>query len=138
MKKTVRITESQLKRVITESVKRIVEEFNSPLPSFAAKEVEPKHRLRKQWNDDYDAMVARNHARGEEWKDSFNKKANLTYGKSLKEGTSDSRIYEMWEELIATVGAETMLNCIYQWSSHDEISKWIGYFEEEGYIGDDY
>jgi hypothetical protein len=85
-KNTIRLTESDLKRVISKSVKKVLKEgFNSPLPSFAAKEVEPKHRLRKQWNDDYDAMVARNHARGEEFMDDFNKKANLSYGKSLKE-----------------------------------------------------
>jgi hypothetical protein len=85
-KNTIRLTESELKRVISKSVKNILKEgFNSPLPSFAAKEVEPKHRLRKQWDDDYDAMVARNHARGEEFMDDFNKKANLSYGKSLKE-----------------------------------------------------
>lgn len=85
-KNTIRLTESELKKIISESVKKVLkEEFNSPLPSFAAKEVEPKHRLRKQWDDDYDAMVAKNHARGDEFMDSFNKKANLSYGKSLKE-----------------------------------------------------
>ncbi len=85
-KNTIRLTESDLKRVISKSVKSVLKEgFNSPLPSFAAKEVEPKHRLRKQWDDDYDAMVARNHARGGEFMDDFNKKANLSYGKSLKE-----------------------------------------------------
>ena len=138
MKNTVRITEGQLKQMIAESVKRIVEEFNSPLPSFAAKEVEPKHRLRQQWNDDYDAMVARNHARGEEWKDSFNKKANLTYGKSLKEGTTNVDIHDIWDNLLMNVGAETMLNCIYQWSSSDQIEQWIEWFKEEDYIDDEY
>lgn len=96
-KNTIRLTESDLKRVISESVKNVLKEgFNSPLPSFAAKEVEPKHRLRKQWDDDYDAMVARNHARGEEFMDDFNKKANLSYGKSLKE---DTKSFDFKKEL---------------------------------------
>lgn len=85
-KNIIRLTENELKKVISESVKNILkEEFSSPLPAFAAREVEPKHRLRKQWDDEYDAMVARNHARGEEFSNSWNKKANLDYGKSLKE-----------------------------------------------------
>lgn len=99
-KNTIRLTESDLKRAISESVKKVLKEgFNSPLPSFAAKEVEPKHRLRKQWDDDYDAMVARNHARGEEFMDDFNKKANLSYGKSLKEGHEDPDFTNEFEEI---------------------------------------
>ena len=99
-KRTVRLTESELKNIITESVKNILkEEFNSPLPSFAAKEVEPKHRLRKQWDDDYDAMVARNHARGDEFMDSFNKKANLNYSKSLKESLDNRELAYIYKSL---------------------------------------
>jgi hypothetical protein len=74
-KNTIKLTESDLKRIISESVKRV-----------------------------------------------------------LKEGTSDSHIYDTWEELKMTIGAETMLDCIYNWSSSDEISQWLEWFEEEDYI----
>lgn len=54
----------------------------------------------------------------------------------LKEGTTDTRVQELWEELKQTVGVETMLDCIYDWSSSDDIEQWIGWFEDEGYLGE--
>lgn len=56
--------------------------------------------------------------------------------KVLIEGTVDQDIYGKWNDLLTNVGAETMLDCIYQWASSDEIKKWIEWFEEEGYFGE--
>jgi hypothetical protein len=43
---------------------------------------------------------------------------------------------ELWKKLEMTIGAETMLDCIYAWASADEIEQWIKWFEEEGYFGE--
>jgi hypothetical protein len=58
--------------------------------------------------------------------------------KVLKEGTTDQNIYNIWDDLLMNVGAEAMLNCIYNWSSSDQIEQWIKWFEEEGYIDGEY
>ena len=55
--------------------------------------------------------------------------------KVLNEGMlSDNPAFEKWEYLKDMVGAEKMLDCIFQWSSSDQIEKWIEWFDEEGYL----
>lgn len=55
--------------------------------------------------------------------------------KVLNEGMlSDNPAFEKWEYLQDKVGAEKMLDCIFQWSSVEQIEKWIEWFEEEGYL----
>ena len=55
--------------------------------------------------------------------------------KVLNEGmTVDNPALEKWEYLEDTVGAERMLDCIFQWSSSSQIEEWIQWFEEEGYL----
>lgn len=58
--------------------------------------------------------------------------------KVLREEATNTNIYDIWDDLLMNVGAETMLNCIYQWSSSDQIEEWIEWFKEEGYIDDEY
>lgn len=58
--------------------------------------------------------------------------------RALKEGTTNVDIHNIWDNLLMNVGAETMLNCIYQWSSSDQIEQWIEWFKEEDYIDDEY
>ena len=52
----------------------------------------------------------------------------------LREGNSFQDSYDKWQELLYAVGADTMLDCIYQWASIDQKEQWIEWFEEEGYI----
>ena len=55
--------------------------------------------------------------------------------KVLNEGmTVDNPALEKWEYLKDTVGAERMLDCIFQWSDSSQIAEWIQWFEEEGYL----
>ena len=55
--------------------------------------------------------------------------------KILNEGMlSDNPAFEKWEYLEDMVGAEKMLDCIFQWSSSDQLEKWIDWCEEEGYF----
>ena len=55
--------------------------------------------------------------------------------KVLNEGMlSDNPAFEKWEYLEDMVGAEKMLDCIFRWSSAEQIEKWIEWFEEEGYF----
>lgn len=57
-KNTIRLTESDLKKIISESVKKVLKEsdFNSPLPDFAARELGDTPRLRKEWENDVEKM----------------------------------------------------------------------------------
>ena len=55
--------------------------------------------------------------------------------KVLNEGMlSDNPAFEKWEYLEDMVGAEKMLDCIFRWSSVEQIEQWIEWFEEEGYF----
>lgn len=55
--------------------------------------------------------------------------------KVLNEGMlSDNPAFEKWEYLEDMVGAEKMLDCIFRWSSAEQIEQWIEWFEEEGYF----
>ena len=55
--------------------------------------------------------------------------------KVLNEGMlSDNPAFEKWEYLEDMVGAEKMLDCIFRWSSVEQIEKWIEWFEKEGYF----
>ena len=55
--------------------------------------------------------------------------------KVLNEGMlSDNPAFEKWEYLEDMVGAEQMLDCIFRWSSAEQIEQWIEWFEEEGYF----
>lgn len=42
-------------------------------------------------------------------------------------------VNEKWDELLSTVGAETMLDCLFTWASIDQKEQWLDWFEEEGY-----
>lgn len=55
----------------------------------------------------------------------------------INEGTTFSDSIEKWDYLKETVGAETMLDAIYAWSSSDQIDQWLEWFEEEGYFYED-
>ena len=52
----------------------------------------------------------------------------------LKEGTTKDWIYNAWCQLEDTVGAQQMLDCIYNWLSSNQLEQIIKWFEEEGYI----
>lgn len=55
--------------------------------------------------------------------------------KVLNEGMlSDNPAFEKWKYLEDMVGAEKMLDCIFRWSSVEQIEQWIEWFEEEGYF----
>ena len=55
--------------------------------------------------------------------------------KVLNEGmTVDNLALEKWEYLKDKVGAEIMLDCIFQWSDSSQIEEWIQWFEEEDYL----
>lgn len=55
--------------------------------------------------------------------------------KSINEGMSaDNPDNEAWMELEDSIGAQEMLDCIFQWSSSDQIHQWIEWFREEGYF----
>lgn len=55
--------------------------------------------------------------------------------KVLNEGmTVDNQALEKWKYLEDTVGAEIMLDCIFQWSDSSQIEEWIQWFKEEGYL----
>lgn len=55
--------------------------------------------------------------------------------KVLNEGMlSDNPAFEKWEYLEDMVGAEKMIDCIFRWSSAEQIEQWIEWFEEEGYF----
>ena len=55
----------------------------------------------------------------------------------LKEGTTDMSTIDKWNRLLDEVGSDTMLDCVFNWSSSDQIEQWIEWFEEEGYIDSD-
>ena len=52
----------------------------------------------------------------------------------LKEGTTFSDSMKKWDYLKQTVGAEQMLDCIFDWCSSDQIDTFIKWFEEEDYL----
>ena len=55
--------------------------------------------------------------------------------KVLSEGmTTDNPNLEKWMYLQERVGAESMLECIFNWSSSSQIEEWLQWFEDEGYF----
>lgn len=52
----------------------------------------------------------------------------------LKEGTSDVEVQEKWNWILDNFGAEQMLDCIYAWSSSDQLEQYIKWFESEDYL----
>jgi len=56
--------------------------------------------------------------------------------KVLKEATLDNDVNLKWDYLLDTIGAEKMLNCLYQWADDRQIAQWIEWFEEEDYFYD--
>jgi len=54
--------------------------------------------------------------------------------KVLKEGTTDQEVLNKWDWIMEVVGAEQMLNCIYNWCNSDQLAQFITWFEEEGYL----
>lgn len=55
--------------------------------------------------------------------------------KVLSEGmTTDNPNLEKWLYLQERIGAESMLECIFNWSSSSQIEEWLQWFEDEGYL----
>ena len=55
--------------------------------------------------------------------------------KVLSEGmTTDNPNLDKWMYLQERVGAESMLECIFNWSSSSQIEEWLQWFEDEGYF----
>lgn len=55
--------------------------------------------------------------------------------KVLNEGmTTDNPNLEKWLYLQERIGAESMLECIFNWSSSSQIEEWLQWFEDEGYL----
>lgn len=57
--------------------------------------------------------------------------------KALNEGTSDEVTIDKWYQVQEAIGAEQMLDCIFNWSSSDQIDQWLQWFEDEEWISFD-
>ena len=55
----------------------------------------------------------------------------------LNEGTTDNEIADKWNQVQEAIGAQQMLDCIFQWSSSDQIEQWLQWFEDEEWISFD-
>lgn len=54
--------------------------------------------------------------------------------KTLNEGTTDATAYERWDYIKEMAGCEQMLDCIFSWSSSDQIEEFLEWFKDEGYL----
>lgn len=52
----------------------------------------------------------------------------------LKEGTTDVKLQKKWGWILNNFGAEEMLECIFAWSSPEQLEKYIEWFESEDYL----
>jgi hypothetical protein len=55
----------------------------------------------------------------------------------LNEGTSDNEILDKWNQVEETIGAQQMLDCIFQWVDEDTINQWLQWFEDEEWVSFD-
>lgn len=57
--------------------------------------------------------------------------------KVLNEGTSDNETIDKWYQVQEAIGAQQMLDCVFNWSSSDQIEQWLQWFEDEEWISFD-
>lgn len=55
----------------------------------------------------------------------------------LNEGTTDEKAINKWFQVQEAIGSQQMLDCIFQWSSSDQIEQWLQWFEDEEWISFD-
>ena len=55
----------------------------------------------------------------------------------LNEGTSFQDSIDKWNTVKEQIGAEQMLECIYQWTNSDQIDQWLQWFEDEEWVNFD-
>jgi len=56
---------------------------------------------------------------------------------ALNEGTTDNEILDKWNQVEETIGAQQMLDCIFQWVDEDTINQWLQWFENEEWVSFD-
>lgn len=57
--------------------------------------------------------------------------------KVLNEGTTDEVAIDKWFMIQEAIGPQQMLDCIFNWSSSDQIEQWLQWFEDEEWISFD-
>lgn len=57
--------------------------------------------------------------------------------KYLNEGTSFQDSIDKWYQVQKAIGSQQMLDCIFKWSSSDQIEQWLQWFEDEEWISFD-
>lgn len=55
----------------------------------------------------------------------------------LNEDTTDNEAVDKWYQVQEAIGAQQMLECIFNWSSSDQIEQWLQWFEDEEWISFD-
>jgi hypothetical protein len=139
MKRTIKLTESDLHNIIKESVNQIIRENNDELKLTGdyTDEEKAKQEKRKKSSErakkSAETRAINKSKKDKEAEDRLMKQQRERGYKGLFEGSYDdnSIVYGMWTNIVEQLGVENVLNSIVNYASTDQLKEWIEWLQQD-------
>lgn len=150
MKETVKLKESQLRDIVRESIVSILSEkaksksqqrFFGMVDAYKKGELDDaspavKKAAKGMTNKEVKDFAKTKHKGLPNHVDEskLGRIVRESINKTLKEGTTPGDLQEKWEMVKSTIGADQMLECIWNWAPENDIAQWLQWFEDEEWV----